>query len=245
MIVAANPSMSGARSTSSFIATVVSPSLQTALLSVSSSVKPGTPQIISFSTAEELPVLSPLNPEPLPIDTQSTNLPMITSSNSHIIPALATSNIKNIQIPSSPAIQEVTTSAGLPSLVKPDIDTPSEIEPPTGLAANMPSSIIETTAPSGIPIIDLDTWVSSPEFVATYSSTSVSVPMIKSETDVDTKPQLKVKGELELPETDIKSYEEEERRQETELEDAIRIAEARQELHRIRRRIEILRSGSL
>ncbi|KAF7886694.1 uncharacterized protein EAF02_003341 [Botrytis sinoallii] len=109
----------------------------------------------------------------------------------------------------------------------------------------MPSIITEATASSVIPVIDLDRWVSSPDFIATYSSTSSSVPVIKTETDTDKKPQLKVDEDVKFPEADIKRCEEEERRRETELEDAMRIAEARMELHGVRRKIETLRSGSL
>ncbi|TGO55195.1 hypothetical protein BCON_0095g00090 [Botryotinia convoluta] len=245
MIVAADPAKSGARLASSFTTTVVSPSLQTALLSVSSCVNPEASQIASSSTAEALPVLPPLNPEPSSTGIQSTNLSMITSSISHFIPVLETSNIKSFEIRSSPAFQEVDSSAELPATVKPDIETPSDIEPSTRLAANMPSAMTETTTSSVIPFIDLDTWVSSPDFIATYSSNSSSVSIIKSETDTDKKPQLKVDEDLKIPEADIKDCEEEAKRQETELEDAIRIAEARKELYRVRRKFETLRSGSL
>ncbi|TGO17797.1 hypothetical protein BPAE_0408g00060 [Botrytis paeoniae] len=242
MIVAAKQSKPGATSSSSFTSSSVSSSLQTAPLSASSNVKPETSQTASSSITEALPVLyPPLNPELSSIDAQSTNLSMITS-NSHIIPALDTSNIEIFHITSGPAVQEVDASAELPTAVKPDIDTPSEIKPSTRLAANMPSIVTETTA-SVMPVIDLDTWVPSLEFIATYSSTSSSVSKIKSETDTDKKPQLKVNEDVKISKAEMKSCEEEERRRETELEDAMRIAEARMELYRVRRKIETLRSA--
>ncbi|KAF5871097.1 uncharacterized protein Bfra_007610 [Botrytis fragariae] len=246
MIVAANPSKPGATSSSSFTSTSVSPSLQTASLSVSSSEKPQASQIVSYSTSKPLPVLPPPSiPEPSSVDTSSTNLPMITSSNSHVISVLDTSSIESCQITSIPDIDEVDTSAELPTAVESDVNTPSEIGSSTRLAAETPSIVTETTASSVIPVIDLDKWVSSPEFIAIHSSTSSSASVIKSETDTDKKLQMKVEEDPKIPEAEMKSSEEEERRRETELEDAIRIAEARMELHRVRRKIETLRSGSL
>ncbi|TGO39998.1 hypothetical protein BHYA_0044g00400 [Botrytis hyacinthi] len=245
MIVSANPSKSGTRSTSPLITTVVSSSLQTGPPSVSSSVKPDASQIASPSNSEALSVLCPLIPKPSSLDTSSTNVPVITSSNSHVIPVLDTSSIEICQIKSSPAINEVDTSAELPTAVESDIDTPSEIEPSTRLAADTSSIVTETTVSSVIPVINLDTWVPSLAFTNAYSSTPSSVSIIKSETDTDKKLQLKVEEDSKIPEAEMKSSEEEERRRETELEDAIRIAEARMELHRVRRKIEILRSGSL
>ncbi|THV51406.1 hypothetical protein BGAL_0112g00270 [Botrytis galanthina] len=245
MIVSANPSKSGTMSTSSIATTVVSCSLQTASLLVPSSEKPEASQIAPSSTSEALPVLPPpLIPEPSSLDTSSTNVPMITSSNSHVIPVLDTSSITSCQITSSPAINEVDTSAELSAATQLSIGTPSKIEPSTKQAINMPSIITETTA-SVIQVIDLDTWVPSLAFTNAYSSTPSSASIIKSETDTDNKLQLKVEEDLKIPVAEMKSCEEEERRQETELEDAIRIAEARKELHRVRRKIETLRSGSL
>ncbi|KAF7926374.1 uncharacterized protein EAE98_006669 [Botrytis deweyae] len=246
MIVAPDPSKSGAGSTSSLITTTVSSSLESASVSLSSSVKPEASRIESSYPAEAHPVLSPpLNFQSSSIDTPSTSSSMITSSNSHVIPVLETSIIKSSETKSSSTIDEVYTYAEMWAATQLFIDTPSKIEPSTEQAVNMPSIIAEATASSVIPVIDLDRWVSSPNFIATYSSTSSSVPVIKTETDTDKKPRLKVDEDVKIPEADIKSCEEEERRRETELEDAMRIAEARMELHRVRRKIETLRSGSL
>ncbi|KAF7889224.1 hypothetical protein EAF00_009524 [Botryotinia globosa] len=245
MNIAADPSKSGAGSTSSCITTVVSSALESASVSASSSVKPEASRIGSSYTAEALPVLSlPLNSKSSSIDTPSTSSSMITSSNSQVIPVLETSTIKSSETKSSSAIDEVYTSAELSAAAQLSISTPSKIEPSIKQAVIMPSTITETTA-SVIPLIDLDTWVSSPDAVATYSSSSSSIPIIKFETDTDKKPQLKVEENLKIPKEEIQSCEEEERLQETELEDAIRVAEARKELHRVRRKIEKLRSGSL
>ncbi|KAF7932193.1 hypothetical protein EAE99_003433 [Botrytis elliptica] len=246
MIVAADSSNPDAGSTSSFITTTVSSSLGSASVSLSSSVKPEASRIESSYPAEALPVLSPpVNFESSSIDTPSTSSSTITYSNSHVIPVLETSIIKSSETKSSSTINEVYTSAELWAATQLFINTPSKIEPSTEQAANVPSIIAEATASSVIPVIDLDRWVSSPNFIATYSSTSSSIPVIKSETDTDKKPQLKVDEDVKISQADIKSCEEEERRRETELEDAMRIAEARMELHRVRRKIETLRSGSL
>ncbi|KAF7897994.1 uncharacterized protein EAF01_008960 [Botrytis porri] len=92
--------------------------------------------------------------------------------------------------------------------------------------------------------------IETPSDIEPSTRLGASMPTIITETtasstDTDKKPQLKVEEDLKISEAEIKSSEEEVRRRETEHEDAIRIAEARMELHKVRRKIETLRSGNL
>ncbi|KAB8291827.1 hypothetical protein EYC80_006610 [Monilinia laxa] len=213
-------------------------------------VKLETPQVATKIKATEpvqmikmLPDILLSKPELLSMDvTIPITIPKLSSLEA--FPASIPSKVKYEE---SKTISKSAVETRLEPAANPKLN--SEIPPKP---ENSPSQTINTKstctkvseAPS-IPVIDLETWVPSLAFTTTYLSTNSSVTIFKSEVDLDKKSSLNLNFGLEGLDTELKNLEEEARRKEIELEDAMRVAEARKEMNRARRRIEQLRLGVL
>ncbi|KAJ8068377.1 hypothetical protein OCU04_003939 [Sclerotinia nivalis] len=233
--------------------TALTPSTQSVELLTSSNVKSKTSKISPSSNAEAVntivkrPALPALTSQPSIMDTSNPDSPTTLPFAQALIPVSVASHDKteNSQITPSPSVQAMNASAELPVADQLASNTP----PKTGFSAcptaNALSTINESTESPNIQIIDLDTWVPSLAFTTTYLSTTTPVPMLKSETDPDKKLDLNVNGNMKNLDAELKILEEEARKKEVELEDALRVAEARKEMNGVRRRIEQLRSWEL
>ncbi|KAI9649992.1 hypothetical protein NHQ30_000005 [Ciborinia camelliae] len=250
--------------------TDLTPPLPSSLLSTSSNIEPDTSQIASSSTAEPtnttemLPELLPLKSDPSSTLVPNPTTPTILPSVSKDIPVSGVSDVKpeGFQIPSNPAAQTMDVPTELPASphLKSDVPSKCELSPsattnkptpttPTLSQASTSTSTSKTGTTPSIPIIDLETWVPSMAFTRTYLSTtntteSESNTLLKIETDNESisDKKLNLQGDLVDLSSELQSLEEEAFRKQTELEDAMRVAEARREMNGVRRRIEELRA---
>ncbi|QSZ37864.1 hypothetical protein DSL72_008964 [Monilinia vaccinii-corymbosi] len=209
------------------------------------------PRIVINTTTNEPVHVTEMFPETFSLISESASMdafsprtPLFTASSKLIaashLPKVKSKDSRDISKPTTEAEASLAPIATL--VLKTDI--PSKFENSPSPIANTPLTHTKIFDSPSIPIIDLETWVPFPAFTATYLSITSSVPMFKSEADAEKKPELSLNGLTGL-DTELKRLEEEAWRKEIELEDAMRVAEARKERNALRRRIEQLRTREL